>query len=383
MKKNLHLSHTDIVHDSRILKEMKAAENSGYQVSGIGIKLTEGTRDSKYFDQSKIISIPLFVKKWTFLPKPLRHLLTLIEFLFRSFFKAVKVKPDIIHCHDTLVLPIGFLVKVFTKAKLVYDAHELESNRNGLSPFLGKLTLWVEKILWRFVDGLIVVSPSIEKWYQDNVGAKLSTVVFNSPVIDTELNGVDSNGIGYLRTTFGISEDQKVFLYIGILGKGRGIELLLDAFKDKQIRSHLVFLGYGDMSDYLKSESRKYTNIHVHDAVPHEKVVPVAQSADVGLCLIENVSLSDYYCLPNKLFEYCFAGLPVLASNFPDISSVVEQFQLGTVTSLDVNSVKEAIFRFENNEVDIGFSIDDLHPLSWDAQARNLLGLYNQVLDKQ
>lgn len=48
MKKILHLSHTDIVHDSRILKEMKAAENSGYQVSGIGIKLKEGTRESKF-----------------------------------------------------------------------------------------------------------------------------------------------------------------------------------------------------------------------------------------------------------------------------------------------------------------------------------------------
>jgi len=383
MKKIIHLSHTDIRHDGRILKEMKVADSFGYHVSGIGIQRFEGGNDSECFEQKKIISIPLVSRTWGGLPKPLRHLLTLIEFFLRSFFKVIKVKPDIVHCNDTLVLPIGFLVKVFMKSKLIYDAHELESNRNGLSPFLGLLTLWVEKLLWHSVDGLIVVSPSIQKWYNENIGAKLSAIVLNSPIIEMPKEGCNSKQSGYLKSTFNIPEDRKVFLYIGILGKGRGIELALNAFKEKSVRSHLVFLGYGEMSAFLKAESKKYQNIHVHDAVPHEKVVSVAQSADVGLCLIENVSLSDYYCLPNKLFEYCFAGVPVLASNFPEISSVVEQYKLGMVTTLDTVSVRAVINSFENDQVDINFSTGDLKPLSWDTQAKNLLGLYDQILNKK
>lgn len=382
MKKIIYLSHTDILRDGRILKEMKAAESFGYHVSGIGIQRTRGENDSEYFEREKIISIPFFSIKWSFLPKSLRHLLTLIEYFLRSFFKVIKGKPDIVHCNDTLILPIGFLVKVFTKSKLIYDAHELESNRNGISPFLGRITLWIEKLLWRYVDGLIVVSPSIQKWYNENVGVKLSTIVLNAPVIEMPTYDSDLKKIDYLKSTFNIPKDRKVFLYIGGLVKGRGIELSLDAFKEESVRSHLVFLGYGEMSAFLKAESKKHSNIHVHDAVPHEKVISVAQSADVGLCLIENVSLSYYYCLPNKLFEYCFAGVPVLASNFPDISSVVEQYKLGMVTTLDVVSVRAAINSFENDQVDINFSTEDLKPLSWDTQAKKLLGLYDQVLNK-
>ena len=68
---------------------------------------------------------------------------------------------------------------------------------------------------------------------------------------------------------------------------------------------HIVYLGYGsEKTNYLSYQ--KYNNIHIHDAAEHQQVVSLAQSADVGLCLIENISLSDYYCLPNKLFEYIF-----------------------------------------------------------------------------
>ncbi|MBK9624803.1 MAG: glycosyltransferase [Rhodocyclaceae bacterium] len=72
------------------------------------------------------------------------------------------MKPDVVHCHDTLVLPLGVIVKLFTRATLIYDAHELESDRNGLTELQGRLTLWVERWLWQFVDALIVVNPSIQ-----------------------------------------------------------------------------------------------------------------------------------------------------------------------------------------------------------------------------
>ena len=379
MIKILHLSHTDILYDSRILKEMRAAEAADYHVLGVGIQLNESTKESEFFDKSKIISIPLFAKKMTFLPRSVRHLLTFIEFLFKSFVKSVKFKPNIIHCNDTLVLPIGVFLNFFLGAKVIYDAHELESDKNGLSFALSKLTLWVEKVLWRFVDGLVVVSPSIERWYHDNLGKKHSVIVLNSPVFGKDSCCDESIDLDYLRTFFEIPEDRKIFIYVGILDKGRGIDLLLNAFKNGQVRSHLVFLGYGQMYDHLKLESGKYINIHVHDAVPHDKVVPLVRSADVGLCLIENVSLSDYYCLPNKLFEYCFAGLPVIASNFPDIRTVVSQYKLGAVTDLDTKSLLAVIARFEQNEGRACFTMEDLEPLQWETQASNLLSFYGNV----
>ena len=273
-----------------------------------------------------------------------------------------------------LVLPLGVIVKLITRAKLIYDAHELESDRNGLSKFDGFLTLHFERLLWKFVDALIVVSPSIDAWYQNKIGPKLSLVVLNSPFISTK-TPCESD---YLRKRFSIPLGQKIFIYVGGLAPGRGIELITQTFFHPSIASHLVFLGYGDSAEDLKQLAMRHLNIHVHDAVSHTDVVSIVQSADFGLCMIENVSLSDYYCLPNKIFEYCFAGVPVLASDFPDIRAVLSKYRIGKCSSLNPEAFHEAVHLLETSGEKFEFT--DLTPLSWQEQERKLIGLYKGLL---
>ena len=375
----LHLTHTDINSDSRILKEMYSIANSNtsYNVRGIGVVQDEGASYTGNIESISIYSIFLRTRTWRFLPRAIRHTCSLFELTTKMLFKAIKLKPKVIHCNDTLVLPLGVIAKIFTGAKLIYDAHELESDRNGLTKTLGKMTLFVEKSAWRFIDALIVVSPSIDKWYKDNIGEKYSEVILNSPVLEKDVSIVNKE---YLREHFLISKDSKIFLYIGILNQGRGIDLMIEAFQKSDVKSSLVFLGYGILSDELKILAKEYPNIYVHDAVPHEQVVSVAKSADVGLCLIQNVSLSDYYCLPNKLFEYCFAEIPVLASDFPDISSVVEQYKLGKCSKLDSQSIYNAIKEFEDLKELPKINANDLYDLSWGAQEKKLIKLYNKLM---
>ena len=372
--KILHLTHTDIEFDSRILKEMGALVAAGYSASGIGVVLDEGAQKTAVSFKADITAINLRSRKLTFLPRTLRHVVTLFELVGKMLPSAVRQRPNVIHCHDTLVLPLGCIVKWLTGARLVYDAHELESDRNGLTRLQGALTLWVEKFLWRFVDALIVVSPSIERWYQENVGPKPSRVILNSPLFH-EGQHQDKD---YLRNKFAIPAESKVFIYVGILGHGRGIDLLTDAFKDPQVSSHVVFLGYGELSEELKRLAAEHPNVHVHDAVPHSQVVPIAQSADFGLCLVQDVSLSDYYCLPNKLFEYCFAGVPVLASDFPDIRAVLSEYGIGESCKLQPDEIRDAILRLERSQFTFQFS--NLAPLSWQAQEKKLVALYQQCL---
>ena len=375
----LHLTHTDIESDSRILKEMNciADENVSYKVMGIGVTLKEELHKTKADQKLKIDSIVLRSRGWKFLPTLLRHSCSLMELTTKMIFKALKRKPQVVHCNDTLVLPLGILLKWLTGCKVIYDAHELESDRNGISKTLGKMTLFVEKALWRWVDALIVVSPSIEKWYKAKVGEKYSQVIMNAPVLKEDIATFDRE---YLRNRFQIPKESKIFLYIGILGRGRGIELMLEAFKQKDITSHLIFLGYGDMENSLQTIAKEYDNIHLHPAVPHEEVVAVAKSADVGMCLIENVSLSDYYCLPNKMFEYCFAGVPILASNFPDISDVVDRYNLGKYCDLSVESIHDTVKEIEREDSLPKVDPKKLYDLSWAAQEEKLRELYKYVI---
>jgi glycosyltransferase involved in cell wall biosynthesis len=377
MKKVLHLTHTDIRSDSRVLKEMQALSFSEYKVYGIGVsEYLDGSKHSEMIDELLVFSINLYSRKFKLLPKIIRHILSLFEFTFKVIFSAVKLRADIIHCHDTLVLPVGVFLKLLTRAKVIYDAHELESDRNGLTKIQGKLTIFVERFLWSFIDALIVVSPSIELWYKENVGKKKSSVILNSPVYDVSKKKKENS---YLREKFSIPLGSKIFIYVGILGEGRGIDLLLEVFMREDISSSLVFLGYGEMANKIRKVAEDNNNVFIHDSVSHEKVVPLVASADYGLCLVQNVSLSDYFCLPNKLFEYCFAGVPVLASDFPDIRDLVEKYDIGRCCALNVEHISEMIELMQSQDYVFNNNFADIKELSWQNQEKKLIALYESL----
>ena len=377
--KVLHLTHTDINKDPRIIKSIKAIDKlSWIEVYGIGIQ--DSSHYSRRFETKDSIDInsitlKLFSKKLTFLPNILRHLFTLLEFFLRSFFIINKFKPSVLHCHDTLALPIAILFKVFhSKLKVIYDAHELGSNRNGIDNFSSKIVYFFEKITWRFIDHFISVSPSIIKWYEEEYGRKKNTLILNSPEIETKKTE-NSNGF---RKKFLINDDEKLFIYVGEINKGRGITNLLEIFKD--LKSRILFLGYGPLVNKVKDFENNYSNIHYHEAVEPDSLISLIQEADVGLCLVERVSLSDYFCLPNKLFEYAFAGLPVIASDFPDIKFLVEKYDLGfCCDSGSIKDVKKNIERYESIIKISKNDVSKLHDLSWQKQELNLINVYRRL----
>jgi glycosyltransferase involved in cell wall biosynthesis len=171
-----------------------------------------------------------------------------------------------------------------------------------------------------------------------------------------------------------------VFVYLGLLVPGRGIERLLEVFGRADARSHIVFMGYGDRLG-VGDAAQRCSNIHLHPAVSHEQVVEYVRHADCGVCLIEDVSLSDRLCLPNKLFEYAFAGLPVLASRLPEIERVVREYGLGVCCDNDVDSIRQVVEAIERDG--ISPSTADLTELSWERQAERLREAYRQLLDRQ
>lgn len=373
--KILHLTHTHVATDSRIIKEITALSESGFVVSAIG---SNNNRSNNVVDLPKsigVVNLPNISNKLRYVPKWCRHIFTVVELLLRMAPLAVKQRADLIHVHDTVALPVGVLVKKITGAKLIYDAHELESDRNGLGSISKYFIRKFEKLVWSSIDGLIVVSPSIKEWYIRNMGDKPNQIIYNSPV----LNFKRSTCNHYLRDLYAIPIDSKIFIYVGILGVGRGLDIIVEAFKQSDIKSHVIFMGYGDKYNYLSELSRQYHNIHVHPAVAHSKVVDVIRSADFGLCMIEKVSLSDYYCLPNKLFEYYFAKTPVLASDFPDISDFVTQNKCGITSAVDFHSLVMSIKILECRKE--SFEFLNRHKFEWSSQSNSLISFYKEYFE--
>ncbi|PJE48057.1 MAG: hypothetical protein CUR34_00825 [Sediminibacterium sp.] len=377
--KVLHLTHTDLRYDSRILKELDAISHlSNLDICAYGVYLDEKAAYTNQEFPFTITNSLLLTNKFSFLPKSIRYTLNLLEITFRFFFKAIWYRPNLIHCHDTMVLPVGYFLKLFIRCKLIYDAHELELNKNGQSQVLSKSTLFIEKACWPKIDYLITVSGSILEWYLENIGKINGSIILNSPILK-KISNEKFEAKNYLRDKFQINPEAKIFIYVGYLGKGRSIELLLNVFKKQTVTSHIVFIGYGDLVELINMNSNQFQNIHIHPAVPHEELVNIITSADIGFCLIENISLSDYFSLPNKLFEYAFSGLTIIGSNFPEINRVITKFNLGICISNDENNIVESVLAYQNKVMVKDFKY--ITELSWDFQAEKLREIYKTFIN--
>jgi len=376
----LHISNTDIDVDSRIRKELKALGRlPRVQVSVVGVP--DANEDGRVeLDGTPYWKLRMVARVLKVLPRAIRYCVLLIEFTYKAIIVGRRVRPDIVHCHDTFALPAGWFLKGHLGCRLVYDAHELESDKNAQTAILSRATLLIERFCWKRVDLLISVSDSIIDWYLRKLGSKPGVLILNAPVIadDSEAGSRPHESGNYLRERYRIPADEPVFIYVGMLSPGRGIEICLDAFATGPREAHVVFVGLGRLERAIVEYSRRHPNIHFHEAVPHDRVVSLVRNADYGLCLIENTSLSAYYCLPNKLFEYCFARVPVLASDFPEIRRLVDQYSLGVCCAPQADSVRSALAQLRVRRADRPSS--DLTALSWEAQAVRLRAAYQHYL---
>lgn len=390
-KRILYLTHSDIRNDSRILKAMSCGVESGFQVFGLCLRESEPEQSSPRSLKNEIASAEdtnitaetlwvdslvdyLSVRgmaKWArFWPT----LLWFLELWVKFAIRGLLFRPTIIHCNDWLVLPAGLVLKWLVGAKLIYDAHELESETQGISENWRQMILRVEKLSWSHVDHFITVSDSIQQWYFQKFGKKPAAVILNSPV--NRAIGLEPS---YLRNKFSIPEGSNIFLHIGALTSGRGVELCIDTFSRSTDLGYLVFLGYGKLEPYVREAQRRNTNIFLHERVPHDQVVEVARTADYGLCLIERASLSDFYSVPNKFLEYAVSGLKLISSSFPDIEKLTNRHKLGHTIEPNADVLEQFILEIGKFEL-FNLQSVDVDQLEWKPQARAQQHVYSSLV---
>jgi len=300
----------------------------------------------------------------------------LTEFSIKAILKYRKA--DIWHCNDFEAFALGCMAKLTRpRLKLVYDCHEYETERYYIKGVVKKLVIFWERRLIRFAAAIITVSPGIMAEYRRLYGDLNIHLVRNTP----HLKPIEHSNV--LRETFGIKSDQIIFLYQGMINPGRGIEILLDAFqKMSDDRCVLVVMGRGKLEALVRSAAAESPRIFFHPAVPYHEINRYSGSADVGLNTPQNHCLSYYYCLPNKLFEYIQAGIPILTNNLPDCRTIVESENIGEVIEeFTVDGVIAAVQKIRSSDLELYRSnlLGARERYHWQLEQERLFSAYESI----
>lgn len=231
-----------------------------------------------------------------------------------------------VNAHSLSVLPLAVFLKLTKKCILVYDTHELETETHSLKGARKRFAKIIEGIFISKTDAIFCVSDEISEWYATTYDIAAPITILNTPDVSDEIAS------SFLRDKFSLEGDQTIFLYLGVLASGRGVDVLIQAFSGfEDSKNVMIFVGYGPMVAEIKNCLGYGRTVLYLPAVAKHEIPLVAASADVGVCLVSGKSLSYEYCMPNKLFEYLMSGLPVLVSAAITLREFVTKFGVGIV----------------------------------------------------
>lgn len=316
-------------------------------------------------------SSPLSSKPQFFL-KILNNLLWIIKIINYSLFKNVSVV-NFVGVMDLCALPF---FKIIKKTKVYYYADDIVTeNRVGSGQKL--IYTIVEKLFLKYCNRVIVVSQGIKNWYEEKYHLNNVSII-NNAVIGDEKQVIDKSYDAKKR--FNLTDSDIIFGYIGTFTAGRSLELLLKIFSETMKNKHLVLAGYGELNDYVEKMSRMYSNIHYVGRIPWNKVQSFTKSIDVGLVLLEDVSLNYRYALPTKFFEYLASEKPVIVSDFPDMSSIVKKYSCGWCVRPVYKEILSLINKIDRKDIEkyrenlMNFKYNFM----WEKQEKKLLKIYNK-----
>lgn len=371
-----HVYFSRFVNESRAMRAATASLSSGLadEVVCVGYWV-DGLPEMESI-QSNLKIVRLRIPEFAFVPGRLRRVFHWLYWTFKvsSILRAHKAR--VVQCHSLAALPSSVWCKWRTGARILYDAHELETERHGWGRMLRAGARLIERTLIRFVDQTTVVSHGISKWYAAAYGIAPPPVIRNLP---KRISGPTPTGMS-IKGKLGIPGDHVVYLYLGAIGEGRGITSLLKGFRDVPKDRHLVFMGEGELRDDVVAAGRDAENIHWIPPVAPGEVVAYASSADVGLSLIEDTCLSYHYCLPNKLFETRMAGLPVVVSDLPEMAAYVRSANCGWICPPEPAAIADLVTKLTPADILAKRNSADPNIPAWDEEASIYLDVLRPLL---
>ena len=364
----------DLIADQRVGKVSASLQSYGYDVLLIGC-IKKGRAPLKRPYQTFRFNL-FFKKRFVFY----------MEYNLRLLFVLLFKRKDILLCNDTDALPANFIASKLCRVPLVFDAHELfpEVPEVVGRPRVKRVWEKIEDIIFPHLKQSYTVCNSIAEHYKQKYGITMG-VVRNIPNKETTSAPVDKNQNKIIKLLPSL-EGKKLLLYQGAINVGRGVEWLINTmlYLDNCV---LCICGGGDLFEEMQAlakEKKLEDRVIFTGRLPFEELNQYTSQADLGFVLLENMGLSYYYSLPNRIFDYMKYGVPVLASNFPEIARIVETHQTGKlITHYEPEYLAKVILEMLKEWEDKSVYQSRLNKLSkefcWENEAQIMLEIVGRA----
>lgn len=302
-------------------------------------------------------------------------------FNLRLFFVLWFRKADLLLANDLDTLGPNYLVSKLKGIPLVYDSHEIFCEVPELQANPAKKRIWesLEKRIVPKLNYAITVNESIAAYFKEKYKAPF-IAVRNIP--DYRKPDHVKN-----RKDLGLPEDRKIVILQGAgINVQRGAEELVEAFRYLNHRYLLLIVGSGDVIAQLKENVARFElthNVMFVGKIPAAELRQYTLNADLGVTIDKDTNLNYHFSLPNKVFDYIHAGIPVLASRLPEIERLLTTYNIGTfIENHDPEHIASQIEAFLNSEAYAHCRNNTRQAAlqnNWPQEKQKLVTLFNEV----
>lgn len=290
---------------------------------------------------------------------------------FTRFCAATDLAASVVIAMDVFALAGSLRIARRSKARLMYDMRELNF---ALGPLQGKglkqsiITRHEERSL-KFVEAVLVSGELDADIVMDRFAlTKRPVVLLNTPPYKDVVESP-------LRNDCNLETPTPLVIYQGVVHHGRGLAPFFHAMR-LMPELHLAVLGDGPATSELRRIATQLGiagRVHWLGSVPYDKLHAYTCGADLGLCLIEPLSLSYEYALPNKLFEYMNARIPSLVTDLPAMRQHIERYPVGglvdrTLQAQDIADMTRHLLHNETSEM-MKLACESIKDLAYDKQS--------------
>ncbi|MCD4737060.1 MAG: glycosyltransferase [Bacteroidales bacterium] len=371
MKKVLISVTNDLVTDQRVNKVCLTLLEMGFEVKLVGRKKKDSLSIQKRAYQTKRMRL-----LWTKGP------LFYAGFNIRLFCLLLVTKFDLLVANDLDTLLANYLAHKIKRKPIVYDSHEYYTETPEVinRKFVRNTWLSIEKWIFPKLKDVITVSDSIASEYSKKYNIPVK-VIRNLPLKLKRTSGRNRNNLN-------LPDDKKILILQGSgINIQRGAEELVEAmqFLDGYL---LLIVGGGDVIKILKEKSSELQlsdKIKFTGKVPFSELVDYTTNADLGITIDKDICLNYRYSLPNKIFDYIQAGIPVLASELVEVRKIIRQYDIGDfIQNHEPIHIADSIRRIFSDPVQLGTwkknTKKAAEELCWENEKIKLLEIYGKYV---